>query len=391
MPAATIQTSVPPQKTILVVRRRYVGDLILTKPVFANLRRHWPGAWITAVVDEGFRELAAWHSDVNEVLEIPRQKKSEWFWVYWMRWMRFLRTLRLRPFDLAFDLTQNTRSALVTLLSGAPRRVSYWIEQERGWHHRCYHDCVFWSWQDHADFHMVDLLLKPLEKEGIPIVTRDISVEVPAAMSERVRQKLSDLCADNQSTTVLIHPGARTRPKLWPVENFAAVADRIQSELGAQVLFTSGRSEMQVVWAIVSRMKMKPAVYPAPESFSELAVLLKEADVFLGHDSGPMHIAAAVGTPVVALFGAQDPHLWGPWGENHIALRASLPCQPCLAPQLCRPPAPANVYCVRQTRIDEVLDAIATQLARLETPTPVVLATKAARPRTTTKKRKRAG
>ena len=160
-------------------------------------------------------------------------------------------------------------------------------------------------------------------------------------------------------------PATQISFRVWPVERFADVCDRLQDKLGAQVFLTAGPGEQPLVEQIRSHARTHLVVLDAPRDIGHLAATLAQFDAFLCHDSGPMHIAAAVGTPVVALFGSQNATIWRPLGHRHTILQTPLPCA-CIgpaAPTPCTPGDSYRSYCVRKRPADDVFAAVTRTLA----------------------------
>ena len=165
--------------------------------------------------------------------------------------------------------------------------------------------------------------------------------------------------------TVLVHPGSRSPARIWPAERFAAVCDRVQDELDAQVVLAGGPGDGPLLSEIRGLARSHVLLVDKAPSISGFAALAKSCSLLLCHDSGPMHVAAAVGTPVVALYGSQNPVLFRPHGEGHTLLVPRMPCSPCLAPERCVPDDSYRSYCVRRHTVDEVFGAVSGALGRL--------------------------
>jgi ADP-heptose:LPS heptosyltransferase len=345
---------------ILVLCRHALGDIVLARPIFENLRAWRPDAWIIAAA---YPDQVPWlvlHSEIDQTLEIPRRsvsgRKSN-------SWRYLIRELRKAPIELAHDMTQTERSSAFVLVSGARRRVGF-AQADVKLRHRVYTDLMVWSEKDIAANHSRELYLKPLEAAGVPIVSRRVVVDVTAAEREAARARIRALIPDRDGPLILVHPGASTANKCWPAERFAAVCDQIQESGAAQLLMLCGPRERDRVDAVTGRMRTEVPVFEEVLPIRELAALLAEVDLIVGNDSGPMHLAAAVGTRVVALFGGASPVQWGPLGEGHTVLRVADPC-PCPYRDLCEPPNPYHVHCVRLLRREDVLDAVMRQIAEL--------------------------
>jgi heptosyltransferase-2 len=163
---------------------------------------------------------------------------------------------------------------------------------------------------------------------------------------------------------IAVHPGASCRSKRWPAERFAAVADRLAERFGAKIVVVTGPDEVQVGKELVSRMRAPALCAFGLFSPSELAGLLAQVRLLISNDSGPVHLASAVGTPVVAIFGrwggGLSPTRWGPTDPKSIVLHQDVGCRPCLAHR-----CPIGFVCLQAVSVDEVV-AAATHVAGLE-------------------------
>ncbi len=202
---------------------------------------------------------------------------------------------------------------------------------------------------------------------GVPIVSREVQL-VPRPVDLAVAEKLTGgpkSNIENRASKILVHPGSRSAHRVWPVERFAAVCDRLQDERGVQVFLTAGPGERPLLDAIRRHARSHLVVLEPAAHVGALAALAAQFDAFLCHDSGPMHIAAAVGTPVVALFGSQNATIWRPVGERHTVLQTTLPCA-CFPtdaqPSACVKDDSYRSYCVRKISATEVFAAVARTL-----------------------------
>jgi lipopolysaccharide heptosyltransferase II len=338
---------------VLVIRRRYLGDIVLLGPVFRNLRRHWPEARITALVEERFADLLILNPDVDQTLTLPAGGSP--------RWLSLLAALRRRRFTHVFDLDNTDKTALLTRLTGAPFRATVWHEQARL--RSCYTAVVPDPPARHEQRHIIDYYLLPLEAAGVPVVTREVRL-TPRAEHLAEMRALATFDFRSPTPRLLVHPGSRSQFRLWPPERFARIIDRVQADLGARVALVAGPGETAILADIGRQLRTVPAVFASTLPLPQLAALMSLFDVVLCHDSGPMHIAAAVGTPVVALFGSQNATLWRPAGDRHTVLQPPMPCSHCVAPAECVPGDSYRNYCIRNLTEEQVLAALRDQLAR---------------------------
>lgn len=337
-------------RRVLVVKIRYIGDVLLSTPVFRGLREAFPAATLTALVARGTEEVLLHHSDVDEVLTVDRAGEGTGSWHRWSDHLRLVRRLRERRFDVAIDLTDGDRAAFLTWASGARLRVGF--NQERRFRGHAYHHVVPTL---AGKRHRLEVDLEALRTLGLPVRVVAPTIAVPSEAEAAVEQLLARKGVLRDRDLVLIHPGARWWFKAWPTERFVALADGIGQELGTQVMIAGGPGDVEVAEAMRRQMR-SPAILVAGEtSILELAAVLKRCRLFVGNDNGPMHIAAAVGTPVVGLFGPTDPAEWGPRGEGHVALYKGVDCRQCWRSSAC---VRGDENCLRQITVDEVMNAV---------------------------------
>ena len=332
---------------ILVIRRRYLGDIVLLGPVFRNLRLHWPEAHLAAIVEPAYAPVLTLNPDVNEILRLPRSTAA---------WPGFLLRLRRAGFTHVLDLDNNDRTAFLTRVSGAPVRVAlHHAPLHRGF---CYTGDVLHPPELHERSSIVDYYLAVLSGVAVPIATREVRL-VPRPADLAAAQRI----AQAGGRKILVHPGSRSAWRIWPAENFAAVCDRVQDELDARVFLIGGPGEQELLRRIRQAAKSHLVIVDAPLSIPQFAAFAAQFGVMLCHDSGPMHVAAAVGTPVVALLGSQNPILFAPSGPSHIVLQPPLPCVTCVSPGQCVPGDSYRNHCVRNITVDAAFAALRRRLS----------------------------
>lgn len=336
---------------VLVIRRRYLGDIVLLGSVLRNLRLRWPAAWITVLTEAAYSGVLQLNPDVDAPLAFPR-RATEWF--------GFIRGLRRVGFTHVLDFDNTEKTAVVTRLTGAGVRATFKRELVPFRHGWVYTHTANLTNAFYDSHHITDTYLALPEAIGVPVASREVRL-VPRPEDVAAAQKL----IQRGGNKVLVHPGTRSPYRVWPEERFAEVCDRLQDKLGAQVFLTAGPGEQSLLAQIRSHVRTHVVTLDAPRDPGRLAALLGQVDAFLCHDSGPMHVAAAVGTPVVALFGSQNATIWRPLGERHTVLQTPLPCA-CIgaaAPTPCVPTDSYRSYCVRKLATDEVFAAITRTLA----------------------------
>src|SRR5688572_728988 len=336
---------------VLVVRRRYLGDIVLLGSVLRNLRLRWPRAWLTVLTEPAYAGVLRLNPDVDATLKFPTRATA---------WIGFVRALRRTGLTHVLDFDNTEKTALVTRLTGAPIRATFdreLIPFRHGW---VYTHTAKVTNEFYDTHHITETYLALPAAAGIPITTREVRlVPRPDDLAEATKLIVRG------GNKVLVHPGTRSPYRVWPAERFADICDRLQDKLGAQVFLTAGPGERPLVEQIQSHTRTHVVVIESPRNVGRLAALLAQFDAFLCHDSGPMHIAAAVGTPVVALFGSQNATIWRPLGQRHTILQTPLPCA-CIGPAAPTPCVTGDSYrsyCVRKLPADDVFTALTRTLA----------------------------
>jgi ADP-heptose:LPS heptosyltransferase len=339
----------PQTPNILVIRRRYLGDVVLLGSLFRNLRLHWPEARIAALVEPAYAGILALNPDVDAVLAPPGGALS---------WPGFAWRLRREHFTHVLDIDNTERTAVVAALSGARQRIAL----HHGPHplrlRALYTDVVHDPGAEHEAQPITEYYLKALGPAGVPVATREIRLVPREEQVEEWRRHVG-----SQGRTLLVHPGSRSPFRLWPMDRLAAVCDRVQDELGVQVIVVGGPAETRLVSEIVTLAKTHVMAIGRPPSLANFAALARASTALLCHDSGPMHVAAAVGTPVIALYGSQNPVLFRPHGPGHTLLIPPMPCA-CLTPGACVPDDSYRNHCVRLHTVDTVFGAVRDTLSR---------------------------
>jgi ADP-heptose:LPS heptosyltransferase len=335
---------------ILVIRRRYLGDIVLLGSLFRNLRRHWPQARITALVERPYGDILALNPDVDAVLALPARQ---------LEWPGFLRRLRRPGFTHALDIDNTEKTALVSRASGAAVRVAL----HHGEHRLKLRSLYTHVEHDPGDLHearpITEYYLRALGPIGVPVAERTVRL-VPREADVAYWRRF----VGAQGRVLLVHPGSRSPARIWPMERFAAVCDRVQDDLGVQVVLVGGPGDRRLLTEIRGLARTHVMVVDEPPSLTRLAALARASTALLCHDSGPMHVSAAVDTPVVALYGSQNPVLFRPHGDGHTQLVPPMPCSPCAAPDACVPGDSYRTYCVRRITVDQVFGAVRAAVSR---------------------------
>jgi len=335
----------PTPDRILVIKLRYVGDVLLATPALSRLREGFPQAHIAMLVNPGTDDVVRGHPALDDVLVVERGNPA--------RQWRFMRELRARRYDHVIDLTDSDRSAVLAWLSGAPVRIGY--NSEGRWRGCLYTRIVE---ADRFGMHQVRYHLKATEALGLTGPAPAPALVVSPEARSTAERLLKEAGCDASRPLVCVHPGARWWFKSWPAERFAALADRVQSDTSAQVLFLGGEQERGAAGRIAQSMQTPFRSLVGRTGLQELAAVLARAALHVGNDNGPMHMAAALGVPVIGLFGPSDPAVWGPWGDGHRTFYKGLDCRACFHPDCFR----GEQNCMKLITLDEVWAAVHERL-----------------------------
>jgi lipopolysaccharide heptosyltransferase I len=323
---------------ILVVKPSSLGDIIHALPTVRILRRAFPRADIVWLVNENFASILDGCPVINRIIPFARHRYNTPRGV--MELARLLAALRREQFDWAIDLQCLLRSSLVTLATGARRRTGLADGREGSTNFYNEHIKV-----PAPTMHAVDRYLMLPRQLGIPVD----AVEFPLAPDSRGPKAGSE-------KLILINPGARWSTKRWPATRFSELLARLAALWPDHRLAIIGSGDERVTADAIAAGAHTPVeVLAGRTTLPQLVDLMRRAALVISNDSGPMHLAVAVGAPVIALFGPTNPRLTGPYPASaHAVLRVSLPCSPCLKSEC---PDPAPMKCLTQIEVEQVVAA----------------------------------
>ncbi len=341
------------KKKILVLRYRFIGDTILTVPFLRNLRRAEPHAFIAWVVAPGSAEVIRGIPYVDELIywdPVTIHADSRGTHRTWKEKWGFIRELRARRFDKVYILKRSLSSAIMALLSGAPQRIGFATEG-RGL-------LLTKRVQYRQDRHEVENFLAVLRADGVGVADDFLECWTTAEEDAAADGLLADAGMAGTKKVAAIHPFAANPLRGWPLEDFAALALRLR-EQGMATLILGAPGDIGMFDE--ARHLFGPDVIDLVGkcSIRVTMALLKRCSLFIGNDSGLMHLAAAAGIPLVALFGPQSPVKFGPWSDRASVIYKNFACSPCRQKFFteCEPSARRRPACVEAITVDEVLAA----------------------------------
>ena len=288
-------------KKILVFSFSFIGDAVLSTAVISPLRQRFPDAKITFLVGVHASDLLAADPQINQVLVYDNLGEH----AGWRGKIRLIKLLRREAFDLVVDL-----------------RDSFWSRFVGGKH---------WGMRlRKGNTHAVTRYLDVLQRHDLNVAEARPQLQFTAPGLAKRDAFLMENGIDRHRVLVGVHPGGNWIYKLWGPENFAQIADRLCEKWNAQILLFAGPNERQLQTQVANLMHQQP-VCVKEDDLCQLAGLIAACDFYIGNDTGPMHIAVAVETPVIAIFGSTNHHRSGPYGEEHIVVQSGveLGCNPC--------------------------------------------------------------
>lgn len=326
---------------VLVIRRRYLGDIVLLGSLLRNLKLHWPAARLAVLCEPAYAPILKLNPDVDERWLFPQSAVA---------WPGFLWRVRRAGFTHVLDLDNRDKTAVIARATGAGVRATV-RHGERLHFASLYTSAVEVPREYLAARHITDLYLHTLEQIGVPVVTREVRL-VPRADEVAAARDLL------RGARLLVHPGSRSAWRIWPAQNYAQVIDTLHAERGLTTALIAGPGEQGTVDEICRQARAPVVRIEQRLGVTQLAGLFAAAPALLCHDSGPMHVAAASGTRVIALFGSQPMNIWQPVGSGHVTLQPPLPCVACVSPGQCVPEDSYHNHCVRNITVDRVLAAV---------------------------------
>ncbi|HUU82670.1 MAG TPA: lipopolysaccharide heptosyltransferase II [Phycisphaerae bacterium] len=337
---------------ILLIKPSSLGDLVHALPVLHGLRRRYPKAGIDWLAGSAFAPLIEGHPDLSEVVRFDRRRYGRMLRDprIAVEFAAFCRDLHRRRYDLVVDLQGLFRSGLLALASGAPVRIGFAAARELAW--------VFYSHRiapGKPNAHAVDRNYATARLLGFTDVPVSFDLAVTETERRRAGKILSGAGLADGKRFAAIMPGARWETKRWPEDRFAAVVDGLARQQGLPSVLLAGPDEADVCNRIEAACGQAVTNLAGTTSLRELVAVLERAVVVICHDSAPMHLAAALGRPLVCLLGPTNPSRTGPYSKSARILQADLPCVPCYLRRLSQ--CPHGHACMSSLEVENVLQA----------------------------------
>ncbi len=345
-------------RKLLIIRMDGLGDIVMSTSVFKAIREIFPDSHITLLTTNWSRPLVEVMPTFDKIIYFDAPWVVEGKNLELSPLLNVIGKLRGEKFDMAVDLRGDFRNIILMRLCKIKYRIGYDISGC----HFLLTNVVPRSRSCHAvemGQSLICYLNSSMEKKY------DLSLWLEQTdkdfATEFFRQNQLDYQTDGP--VVVMHPGCRWLGRRWTLEGYAEIADRLISEYKATVIFTGSPDDIGLTDDIVSSMAYKPIIATGRTSIRQFVALVERSDLFIGVDSGPMHMATAVGTKVIALFGAARPEAVGPYGDGHVVItkQDNFPCSPC-AQTVCK----KLNNCMQAIGVEDVWQAVETVIKSLE-------------------------
>jgi lipopolysaccharide heptosyltransferase I len=318
---------------ILIIRLSAIGDVVHVLPALRLLRSHFPLSKIAWLVEDKASDVLTGHPDIDDVIVFPRKK--------WQRTIlkinktfntlseifSFYKRLRREHYDLIIDFQGNLKSGIMNLITGSEKKVGFGKGYCRELN---YLTTQYQAFPPEKKMHRIDRNLFLLKELGIENGFQRPKLPV-FKLDKKYISKFITTSINPCLPIIIIHPGTSKfgSYKQWPPSNYALLGDMILDTYEANVVFTWGPYEFGVVKEILKKMKHEATPACETRSIKQLIELIKRASLFIGGDTGPLHIASTLDIPVVGIYGPKDPEIYGPYNGKAIVIKKDVPCSPC--------------------------------------------------------------
>ncbi|GAX59741.1 ADP-heptose:LPS heptosyltransferase [Candidatus Scalindua japonica] len=319
---------------ILIIRLSAIGDVINVLPSLRLLRTHFPKSRITWLVEDRAKEILTDHPDIDEVIIYPRKKwQSNILKIHTSlkvisEALSFYKKLRRNHYDLVIDFQGNLKSAVMNLITGSDNRFGFGKGHCKEFN--------YLSTQCHAypvgrKIHRIEKNLSLIGELGIEPLFMRPELPVTKENKEYISMFINNNTTNPSLPIILIHPGTSKFGsfKQWSPKNYSLLANMILEKYEVNIIFTWGPGELNTVKEIIKSMKYKALPACKTDSIKQLIELIRLSSLFIGGDTGPLHIASIMNIPVVGIYGPKDPITYGPYNGKAIVIKKDIPCSPC--------------------------------------------------------------
>ncbi|MBU1727603.1 MAG: lipopolysaccharide heptosyltransferase II [Candidatus Omnitrophica bacterium] len=309
-------------KRILIFNVNWLGDVLFSTAVIRNIRYNYPDSFIACAVPKRCRSILEGNPYLNEIIIFDEKDSHKGLFAQ----LSFIKMLKSKKFDMVFLLHRSFTRALVARLAGIPERFGYYTKK------RGFLLTKKIIAPDRDSLHRADYYLNVIEQSGLKVKDKFADFVFSDTDAKSVEDWLSHHGIASQDFLAVLNPGGNWLPKRWPKENWVHLAEGLAKNFGAKIVITGAQTDVALARSIREAVKEKPVVACGVFSLKQLGSLAKRADVFITADSGPLHIANAVGAKkIIALFGPTSTMITGPLPQsNTVILQKDVGCPiPC--------------------------------------------------------------
>lgn len=344
---------------ILVLRYRFIGDTILTIPFLRNLRQAYPDAHIAWVITPGTLEVVSGIPYVDELIywdPVTIHADSRGTHKSWRDKLGFIMELRAKKFDKVYVLKRSLSSAIMAFLSGAGKRIGFATEG-RGL-------LLTTTVPYNSGQHEVQNFLDVLRADRIPVTDDYLESWLTAEEHAFAERFYEDAGVRPGETLIGIHPFAANPPRSWHLDNFKELANLLQQKFNCRIVFFGGPRDAGAVEELLAAVNPPPVIAVGATSLRQSMALISRLKLMICNDSGIMHLAASLRTPLVAIYGPQSPDKFGPWGAQCRVVYRAMSCSPCKQKFFteCKPSDRDRPECLESISVAEVLSAAGSLL-----------------------------
>jgi len=334
---------IPPRAKILLIKLRSIGDVVYNTAVYAPLKKTFPDSHLTVLVEKPSYGLVCDHPDVDEVLCF--EKGSLW------KQAQFYSRLILEGYDVAIDMHEGTRGSVMCFLTRAPMRMGNKFAK------RSFLYSTKIDFSDLEPKFPVDYQVALIKKIGVSFDQVTPSVHIPDHARQKAVGFLAERGIKNGGEYCVIHSGTKKVYDQWQYEKFARLVENIPDKYGLKVVLTCGPGEEWQAESVIKLVRGRQIKY-LQTGLQELGAITQGAKFAICHNGGYMHMASALGTPVVALFGVVNPRVWKPLGPRDMVIYKNIECSPCNKQTRKSECYEGDAECKRMIAEEDVLEAV---------------------------------
>ena len=334
---------IPQRAKILLIKLRSIGDVVYNTSDYSPIKKLYPGAHLTVLVERPSFDLVIDHPDVDQVLCFDKGSL--------IKQIEFYRQLMKARYDVAIDMHEGTRGAIMCFLTRAPIRIGHKFAK------RSFLYNVKLEFSDLNPKFPIDYQVALIKKMGVPFEKVSPLIQISDFAEKRAKELLVENMIKNGDRYCVIHSGTKKIYDQWQYEKFARLVKIIPEKFKIKVLVACGPGEESQAESVIKLTGNSQGKYILT-GLQELGVLTKGAMFALCHNGGYMHLASALGTPVIALFGVVHPRVWKPLGNRDQVIYKNIECSPCNKKTRKPECYKGDAECKKMIEIEDILDAI---------------------------------